>query len=168
MADNFPYLKQKVIDRFPEVTYKFISAYYPDWKQKSDNVDIIFWSAWILNKSVDDWTKSKMEKTIYEKVAEYFDGSKTFQEILNDIVPVDSDHNYDWNGTKIQEQYAWAQLGKVAVRQGWVQMTKAIYSNYMTKFKNAESKDDLVYSIAFPGSTEDDVKNSIYPPLPTF
>ena len=166
MADNFKFLQRKVLNRFPEVTYKFISAYYPDWKQKSDNVDSNFWQAWILSKSVDDWTSAKIHKTLYDGIAEYFEGSKSFQDILNDIVPADSDHNYDWNGQKVQEQFAWAQLGKVAVRQGWVQLTKLKYNEMMEKFENAESKDDLAYSIAFPGSTDDDIKNSIYPPLP--
>ena len=165
-TDNFGFLKRKVLNRFPEVTYKFISAYYPDWKQKSDAVDSNFWSAWIINKSIDGWTKGKLESTIYEKVAEYFEGDKTFQEILDDIVPNDSDHNYQWNGQTVPEQYAWAQLGKVAVRQGWVQMTKAIYNQMMEKFENATTKDELTYKIAFPGSPEEDIKESIYQPLP--
>jgi len=166
MADSIGGLKRKILDRFPKVTYKFISAYYPDWKQKSDSVDESYWSTWIINKSVDDWTQSAMEKTIYENVSEFFLGNKTFEEILEDICPDDSKHNYVWNGTTIPERFAWAQLGKVAVRKGWVQIIKAIFRQYMEKIENAETKDDLNYTIAFPGAPDDDVKNSIYPPLP--
>jgi len=164
MSVSLDYLKRKARDRFPEITYKFIKSYYPTWKQESDATDLNFWVSWLITYSVEDRTRTEIEKTIYENVAKVMDGDKTFEEILEDIVPDDDDHTYEWRGVKVPERYAWAQIGKVAIRQGWVQLIKSIYHMQMIKMDNAESKDDLNYTLAFKGSPE--IENSLYPPMP--
>jgi hypothetical protein len=163
VGNTFKSLKEKVLNDFSKQTYNFVVAQYPEWKQFSDHTDINFWSSWILTKSIDNWSRTDLEKNIYDNVSDYLAGNKTWDDVLGSYAD-DDDHIYDWNGQKVKEIMAWEQLGKSAVRQGWLQLVKTIYHQQEIKLLNATTKDELQYSIVNPGSKTELV--GIYPFMP--
>ena len=154
-------LKNKVIDHFAKETYNFIVKQYPEWKQFSDQADMNFWTSWLVNyanRNVDE-----INQLIYSSVSDVMDGTKTFENVLNDIAPLDDDHLYEWRGQEVYEQIAWEQIGKASIRQGWMQIVKSIYAQYEYKLRTAENKEDLKYTISL-----DEDKPGIYPLLSAF
>jgi len=162
MAMSFNALKRNVITNFPKHTYKFVTDQYPEWKQFSDQCDLNFWVSWLINKSYDKYTRTHIENFIYENISDYMTGKQTWEDIL-DKIPDDSDHNYEFEGQTVPERFAWEQIGKSSLRQGWLQQIKEVFARSMARFELAKTPEELHYEIQPAGSK----KQGMFPLLPT-
>jgi len=98
-----------------QLTTSFIQRYYPEWKQRSDEVDWKLHTTRLVTYSEGRLTIDKISKLIYQASARILEEKSDFNTELDNLCSI-----FDLRSS-------WEQLLKVGIRTGWVGLIKRLY-----------------------------------------
>jgi len=104
--------RERILSQY---TMSFIHRYYPEWKQRSDEADWKFHTTRLVTYSKGSLTIDKIGQLIYKSSAKILEGESDFNTELENLCKV------------FDLRESWAQLLKVGIRTGWVNIIKQMY-----------------------------------------
>ena len=138
-ALTIPQYQLILIDQLDNQTTAYIFNNYPQSKQLSDHVDLQFWGGWLQNYNTA-YTTQYVYTTVYSNAYKVATSQTSFQTVISSFPTV--------------EQAAWAHMISAAIRIGWVQTVKEVYTNEYNNIINQTTISDLenidVSSVTYP------------------
>jgi hypothetical protein len=123
-------------------TTNFILRYYPEIKQKSDDIDWKLHTARLVTYSNGNLTTDQIGKAVYESAARILEKQSDFNtelENLNNIFDLKD---------------SWEQLLKVGIRTGWVNIIKQIYYQIINDTTIPDNKLYFIIKEKYPPLTD--------------
>jgi len=115
--------RKAILDKY---TQNWILKYYPESKQKSDQVDQLFWTSYLVNYT--NLSAGEIGKLVYQSATKIMEGKS---DLKTEVSSLNSQYG---------QAQAWEQLIKIGVRVGWVQQIKKLYYEILNDKSITETK----------------------------